>query len=161
NRCRPPDDGDIAVPYRDNIILGTTSVEVESADSYSKTDEEIEVVVEECAAMLPSVSHDDVERVYWGVRPLYGGSDESGRRISRDFHLLDHSERDGVKNFTTIVGGKLTTYRRMAEEVSDHICDKLGVEAECRTRDELPADDSELLDSYINEVVYDCSADTL
>ena len=66
--------------------------------------------------------------------------------------LLDH-ERDGVENFTSIVGGKLTTYRRMAEATADHVADILGVEAESATADnQLPgAEDPEELDRLVNK----------
>jgi glycerol-3-phosphate dehydrogenase len=40
-----------------------------------------------------------------------------------------------VEGFVTITGGKATTLRGMAELCADVICRKLGVEAECRTRD--------------------------
>ena len=50
------------------------------------------------------------------------------------FECFDHTY-DGVENFVTISGGKTTTARAMAEKVSDIVCQKLGVEAECRTRD--------------------------
>ena len=55
-------------------------------------------------------------RAYAGVRPLVAvDGDESGRNISRGIVLLDHAERDGLKGFNTITGGKLMTYRLMAE----------------------------------------------
>jgi glycerol-3-phosphate dehydrogenase len=67
------------------------------------------------------------------VRPLYqdetssGGPAEDGREISRSHVVIDHGPRDGVANFVSIVGGKLTTYRLMAEETADLVAAKLGV----------------------------------
>jgi glycerol-3-phosphate dehydrogenase len=60
-----------------------------------------------------------------------GGVD--GRAVSRGFVLLDH-EDEGVENFVTISGGKLTTYRYMAEKTADLVCRKMGVTADCQTR---------------------------
>jgi len=63
---------------------------------------------------------------------------------------LDHAE-DGVDNFASIVGGKLTTYRQMAEVTADHVCAKLGVDAECETATRpLPgAEDANRLDELV------------
>jgi glycerol-3-phosphate dehydrogenase len=81
-------------------------------------------------------------RAYCGVRPLFGkGGGADGRAVSRGFTLLDHS-KENIENFTTITGGKLTTFRLMAEQATDLVCKKLGVKAPCRTAVEpLPATD--------------------
>ena len=62
------------------------------------------------------------------------------RAISRAHTVLDHGERDGVDNFVSIVGGKLTTYRLMAEQTADVVCAKLGVTEPCTTADEILPD---------------------
>src|SRR5699024_9032281 len=51
----------------------------------------------------------------------------------------------------TIVGGKLTTYRQMAEAVTDHVCDVFGVDAACHTHEEpLPGSrEPAVLDEYM------------
>ncbi len=83
-------------------------------------------------------------RAYAGVRPLYQPPAEvtaaalkDGRQISRAHTVLDHAELHGVENFVTIVGGKLTTFRRMAEDTVDMVCAKLGVTEPCTTADEI------------------------
>ncbi|WP_135821558.1 FAD-dependent oxidoreductase [Halostella litorea] len=139
NRCRPPADGDIVVPHDGQAVLGTTSVDVADPDDYPREDWEVERCVEECARLLPPVADAAVERTWWGVRPLYGPDEDErpgGRGISRGFFVLDHADRDGVPGFTTVVGGKLTTHREMAEAVADRVCGRLGVDAACRTADE-------------------------
>lgn len=102
--------------------------------------------------MLPPVAEATVVRTWWGVRPLYAPDEQKSNRrgISRGFFVLDHAS-DGVANFLSIVGGKLTTYRQMAEAVADRICNKLGVEEECQTATRpLPgADDPERLDALV------------
>ncbi len=152
NRCRDPDDGDIVVPRPGRAVLGTTSVPVSGPEMYERADWEIETCIEECATMLPAVADAPVDEVWWGVRPLYApdekGSDRRG--ISRGFQLLDHDDR--VENLVSIVGGKLTTYRRMAEATTDLVCDRLGVAVECETAERrLPGvDDPATLDGYID-----------
>ncbi|OYR57977.1 glycerol-3-phosphate dehydrogenase, partial [Halorubrum sp. E3] len=154
NRCRDPDDGDIVVPHDGEVVLGTTSVPVSDPDDYETADWEVERSVEECAAMLPAVADAPTVRTWWGVRPLYE-PDEAGqdrRGISRGFTLLDH-ERDGAAGLYSVVGGKLTTYRQMAETTVDRVCDRLGVDAASETASEplAHADDPERLDELVAE----------
>ena len=152
NRCREPDDGDIVVPHDGEVVLGTTSVPVDDPDDYERADWEIERTVEECAAMLPSVAESERVRTWWGVRPLYEPDEAArgGRGISRGFHLLEHADED-VENCCSVVGGKLTTYRRMAEATADLVCDRLGVDADCETAERrLPgASDPARLDEFV------------
>jgi len=152
NRCRDPDDGDIVVPHEDEAVLGTTSVPVSDPDEYEKEQWEVEKSIEECAEMLPAVADAPVIREWWGVRPLYAPDEGEGDRrgISRGYFTLDHAD-EGVDNFASIVGGKLTTYRQMAEQTTDTVCEKLGVDADCETADRtLPgADDPDQLDEFV------------
>lgn len=155
NRARDPADGDIIVPHDGEVVLGTTSIEVDDPDDYEESEWEVEAMVEACSEMLPAVRDADHVRTWWGVRPLYAPDEDSregARGISRGFFCIDHAD-DGVDNLTSIVGGKLTTYRQMAEATADRVCEKLGVEADCRTAEErLPgADDPERLDALVAE----------
>jgi glycerol-3-phosphate dehydrogenase len=154
SRARPPGDADSVVPIGGELLLGTTSTPVEDPDNVSPEPDAVERVVEESAALLPAIASRNVTRSFWGVRPLYSPTErDNTRSISRSIALLDHRERDGVEGFTTVVGGKLTTYRRMAEIAADHVCARLGVSASCRTADEplLGADDPDRLDAYVRE----------
>lgn len=152
NRCRPPNDGDIIVPHAGQVVAGTTSVPVDDPDAYEQADWEVDRTIEACSAMLPAIATAPKVRTWWGVRPLYepdeAGSDRRG--ISRGFTLLDHAA-DGVDNVASIVGGKLTTYRKMAAATSDLVCDYLDVSADCQTGDStLPdVDDPEALDEHV------------
>ncbi|UHQ95437.1 FAD-dependent oxidoreductase [Haloterrigena alkaliphila] len=163
NRCRDPADGDIVVPHDDEVVLGTTSVPIDDPDDYERADWEVEATVEECATILPALAEAERVRTWWGVRPLYEPEEAArgGRGISRGFHLLDHAtdshssvdRSNGVENFVSIVGGKLTTYRRMAEATADLVCDRLGVDAASVTATTaLPgASDPAALDEFVRE----------
>jgi glycerol-3-phosphate dehydrogenase len=169
NRCRDPDDGDIVIPHDDQAVLGTTSNVVDDPDDYPTDEAEIERMFAECGEMLPALRDAEVIRSWWGVRPLYApdedtrGSQSGGtgasRGISRGFFVLDHAD-DGVENFTSIVGGKLTSYRLMAEETADLVADRLGVDEPCRTADEpLPGvDDATELNRFVS--AYDARSPT-
>ena len=140
NRLRPATDADILVPGGTVSILGTTSVRIPDPDDLRPEVDEIDRIIEEGAVMVPELKTIRYIRAYCGVRPLIGstgGGDD--RQVSRGFTLLDHGA-DGVNNFITITGGKLTTYRLMAEKTADLVSARLGVTAPGRTAVEpLPA----------------------
>jgi glycerol-3-phosphate dehydrogenase len=134
NRLRPSSNADILVPAGTVSILGTTSVRRSSPEGVRPTVQEVDFIVEEGAAMIPALEGVRYIRAYAGVRPL-PGADRSGgdRDMSRGFVLYDHAA-DGVGNFATITGGKLTTYRLMAEKTADLVCRRLGVSTACTTK---------------------------
>jgi glycerol-3-phosphate dehydrogenase len=143
NRCHPPGDGDIIVPALSVSILGTTSTPASDPDSLPIDWEEVHAVIDEGASMAGGVTRSRAMRAYAGVRPLYDpGAQEEGREMSRDFSVIDHEERDGLRGFTSIVGGKVTTYRLMAERVTDLVAQRLGVTTPCSTAD-VPLNDAE------------------
>jgi len=144
NRCHKSSDGDIMVPVHTVAILGTTEQRVEDPDQYEITRDEVAALIREGEKLFPDLGKMRLLRAYAGVRPLYQPPAEvtaaalkDGRQISRAHAVLDHGAMDGVDNFVTIVGGKLTTFRRMAEDTVDMVCAKLGVTEPCTTADEI------------------------
>ncbi|MEF8857489.1 MAG: glycerol-3-phosphate dehydrogenase/oxidase [Halolamina sp.] len=152
NRCRPPADGDIVVPHGNQAVLGTTSVAVANPDEFERADWEVARTLQECAEMVPALTDATVERTYWGLRPLYEPDevDRGSRGISRDFAIVDHA---GAQELYSVVGGKLTTYRQMAEAATDRLCQRLGIDESGRTADyELPgAGEPNRLDDLVAE----------
>jgi len=140
NRLHRPADGDIMVPVHSVAILGTTEVEVPDPDHYGIGREEIALLMDEGEKLFPDIRAMRLLRAYAGVRPLYSEeptTEDDGRGISRAHVVIDHGRRDGIDNLVSIVGGKVTTYRLMAEQTADEICRKLGVSAPCTTAGEI------------------------
>ncbi|GAB4435669.1 MAG: anaerobic glycerol-3-phosphate dehydrogenase subunit GlpA [Chloroflexi bacterium OHK40] len=138
NRCKLPADGDILVPIRTVAVIGTTDVHVPDPDVYGIEPDEIQFMLDEGEKLVPGFQHYRALRAWAGVRPLYKDQDvASDRDISRTYKLLDHEQRDGVAGLLSIVGGKWTTYRMMAQEAVDEIARKLGNTTPCRTHEEL------------------------
>ncbi len=136
NRCRKPANADILVPGDTICVIGTTSdrIPYDQIDNMIVTPQEVDVLFTEGEKLAPALRHTRVLRAYAGVRPLVASDDDpSGRNVSRGIVLLDHETRDGLKGFITITGGKLMTYRLMAEWATDLICKKLNHQAECKT----------------------------
>jgi glycerol-3-phosphate dehydrogenase len=138
NRCKLPDDGDIIVPIRTVAVVGTTDVHVPDPDVYGIDAEEIQFMLDEGEKLVPGFKQYRALRAWAGVRPLYKDVDAaSDRDIPRTYKLLNHAERDGVEGIFSIVGGKWTTYRLMAEESVDAIAQRLGNTTPCRTAEEI------------------------
>jgi glycerol-3-phosphate dehydrogenase len=147
NACRKPADGDIIVPQHEVAILGTTSEQVASADDISVPPADVDRMIDMCAQMVPAIASGRVLRAFAGSRPLYvaeppagGAEGEAGgdtREVSRTFTVVDHPRLDGLDNLYSIVGGKLTTCRQMAEAVVDRLAERMGVTEPCRTATEV------------------------
>jgi glycerol-3-phosphate dehydrogenase len=134
NRCHRPSDGDIIVPNHTVSILGTTSIRSEDAENFEVTPSEVSLILRETSKLIPAVRDSRLIRAYAGIRPLFqSGEKGEDRSISRGLVLIDHGMRDDLHNLITITGGKLATYRLMAEKASNLVCEKMGIHAPCST----------------------------
>jgi len=131
-----PADGDIIVPIRTVSVIGTTDIRSEHPDDLPVTQEEVDAMLADGERLVPGFRDQRALRVWAGVRPLFDDKKAGGstRDVSRGTALLDHGERDGVSGFITITGGKLTTYRLMAEEAVDAMVEQLGHDRPCTTK---------------------------
>ncbi|HEX6304694.1 MAG TPA: FAD-dependent oxidoreductase [Anaerolineales bacterium] len=134
NRLNKPDDGDIIVPQRRMAVVGTTSFEAENLDYIPVFEDQVKLMLERGAELVPKLRETNMRGAYMATRPLVGAGD-SGRSIARTFKCFDHKETHGVDGLVTITGGKATTLRMMAEKTVDLACEKLGVRAECTTEE--------------------------
>jgi glycerol-3-phosphate dehydrogenase len=139
NRCQLPTDGDIIVPIRTVCVVGTTDELARDPDDQTVSESEVDAMLSDGEKLVPSFRSARALRVWTGVRPLFEdtkASDTQTRDVTRAHALLDHAERDGVNRFVTITGGKLTTFRLMAEETVDAVCRQLGEERSSTTTTE-------------------------
>jgi glycerol-3-phosphate dehydrogenase len=138
-RLRPPSDGDVLCPNGTVSILGPSSIRLTSPDDIKPTVEEVDHIIDQGVPIVPSLKQCRYIRAFSGVRPLIAkkkaADTTDDRKISRGFDLIDHSS-DGVENFLTVAGGKLSIFRLMAERACDRICARLKVDEPCRTRHE-------------------------
>lgn len=134
NRCHLPGDGDILVPVGTVAVIGTTSVNVADPNDTTIQSWEVQRMLDEGEKMVAGFGQMRALRAWAGVRPLYEeGGDTQGRDAKRTFAVLDHAVRDGVSGLVTVVGGKFTTYRMMAERAADVACAQLRVTRPCVT----------------------------
>ena len=124
------DDGRIvfAIPYeRDFTLIGTTDLD------YDGDPGEVAITAVEtdylCAAVnryfAAPVSPADVVSSYAGVRPLFDDGASEAKAATRDY-VLDYDEAPGLAPVLNIYGGKITTYRRLAEEALARLANRFG-----------------------------------
>lgn len=124
-----------AIPWGHQTILGTTDTAYDGPlDAIAMDEGDLDYILASGNAVFErDLTAEDVVGAWAGVRPLLrpeDGAEGSMSDLSRR-HTLIESET----GLLTITGGKLTTYRRMAEDVVDRICELDGRKARCRTRE--------------------------
>jgi glycerol-3-phosphate dehydrogenase len=106
------------IPWGRHWIIGTTDTPWDLDKAHpaaSKAD--IDYVLEHVNAVLNvPLTHDDVEGVYAGLRPLLSGESDETSKLSRE-HVVAHP----VPGLVVVAGGKYTTYRVMAKDAVDAV----------------------------------------
>ena len=134
NRMRPAGDGDIIVPQRQLTILGTSIEMTDNPEPIQLSLGQAGRMIEMGSEMVPAAATAAVKAVWWAARPLLSQKTADGpQKISRRLLCIDHLQRDGIDGLVSIIGGKATTLRAMAEAGADLIGQKLGYKTKCRT----------------------------
>jgi glycerol-3-phosphate dehydrogenase len=149
NRLAPPGDGDIIIPQRRMMCIGTTSFEVADIDYIPVFDDQVEWMHRSAIELVPGVQQTRERGAWMSARPLVGRA-EKGRSMSRTFVAIDHKETDGIGGLVTITGGKATTCRGMAEKTADTVCKNLGLNIPCQTK-EIPLESYRAFYRYSQE----------
>ncbi|HTR83236.1 MAG TPA: glycerol-3-phosphate dehydrogenase [Reyranella sp.] len=104
------------IPYeREFSLIGTTDIAVQHSDDAVCTPEEIAYLCELASHyMVKPVRPADVVWTYSGVRPLFDDGDDNPSAVTRDYHL-EVDAPQGAAPMLSVFGGKLTTYRKLAE----------------------------------------------
>jgi glycerol-3-phosphate dehydrogenase len=124
-----PSDGDAYIVHNGEAWLGTTSTTISCPGNATPEPWAEEYLKEKFSTILPEVKGESTRRRFVGVRALLGNySSENGRSLSRDFTFLEEPA-----GFFSIITGKLTLARLVAERVSDRIADREGTRARCQT----------------------------
>jgi glycerol-3-phosphate dehydrogenase len=135
NRLNKPGDGDIVLPQRRMAVVGTTSFEISDLDYVPVLEDHVKLMIERGAELIPGIRNAKIRGKFMATRPLI--SSGVGRSSARTFKCYNHKETDNVDGLVTITGGKATTLRAMAEKTADVVCEKLGINTPCATKDVL------------------------
>ncbi len=126
------------IPWRDYYWVGTTDIRYKGDfDRVQATPKEIEYLLREVNFVFPQAQMDSKDVLYClaGIRPLpVTESETEEAEITRSHIIFDHEDED-LDGLLSIIGGKLTTYRNLAEKTVDIIFEKLRLSSPaCRTR---------------------------
>lgn len=105
------------IPWRGRTVIGTTDTDYAgNLDDPRAEADEVDRVVQSAARAFPDarLSTEDVISTFAGLRPLIAADAQSTKELSRKEQIFE-----GDSGLITITGGKLTTWRRMAERVTD------------------------------------------
>jgi glycerol-3-phosphate dehydrogenase len=121
------------MPWQNYSLIGTTDTDYSNdLDSVHADKADVDYLLTDARRVFPELKPEDIFYTCAGLRSL---ADSSGRasNISRAHKLLDHEKTDGIGGFISVLGGKITGYRAIAEEVTDLVCQRLGAKLPCRT----------------------------
>ncbi len=104
------------IPWGRHWIIGTTDTDWDLDLAHpAASARDIQYLLDQVNRVLRTpLTHEDVEGVYAGLRPLLSGESEATSKLSRE-----HAVATTAAGLITVAGGKYTTYRVMAEDVVD------------------------------------------
>jgi glycerol-3-phosphate dehydrogenase len=116
-----------AIPYeQDYTLIGTTETVYKGDPLKAQiTAQEIDYLLSAASLSFKRpLTMANIIRTYSGVRPLFDDEHRDAKAVTRDYHLHE-SEHKGAR-LISVFGGKLTTYRKLSEQVTDKLTDKSG-----------------------------------
>ncbi|CAN5711417.1 hypothetical protein BH09CHL1_BH09CHL1_32350 [soil metagenome] len=123
------------VPWNNAYLIGTTDLRFDgNLDRVHADADEVTYLLRETNLLFPraNLTVEDIAFTYSGVRPLPYTKAGSAGAITRQHQVKSHAP--ALHGLWSVIGGKLTTHRQLAEEAVDKICSALGVDAKCQTQ---------------------------
>lgn len=117
----------LVIPWMGRYLIGTTDLRFDDDPGEARCDaNEMDYLLGEVNELIPSakLTPADVLFTYSGVRPLPYAPDVEEWEIPRSHVLHDHAP--DLPGLITVVGGKLTTYRQLAQDAVDDVFKRLG-----------------------------------
>ncbi|GAA3386570.1 glycerol-3-phosphate dehydrogenase/oxidase [Cryptosporangium minutisporangium] len=120
------------IPWGGHWIIGTTDTDWDLDRAHpAASSVDIDYILDHVNAVLERpITHEDIEGVYAGLRPLLAGEVEATSKLSRE-----HAVVEPMLGLMLVAGGKYTTYRVMAADVIDKAARRLHDVPESRTQD--------------------------
>lgn len=123
------------IPWLGYAWVGTTDTDFEDdLDKVRADADDVEYLRETVREIFPNADWETVYFTNAGVRALVRkGGDKDESAVSRKHGLVDHEKENHIGGFVSVVGGKITAFRGIAEEATDLACEKLGCTAPTET----------------------------
>lgn len=137
------------IPWRNHWIVGTTDTQWNLDLAHpAATKHDIDYILEHVNAVLATpLTHDDIEGVYAGLRPLLAGESEETSKLSRE-----HAVARVAPGLVAIAGGKYTTYRVMAADAVDAASADLPGRLQPSITDKVPLLGADGYHALVNQV---------
>jgi glycerol-3-phosphate dehydrogenase len=128
------------IPWNNCSLIGTTDTDFkDNPDTVGAETSDVDYLVKETRHYFPDFKSADVYFTMAGLRPLVASNEKDESNTSRAHRLIDHERQDGIKGLISIMGGKITAYRAIAEETVNVVCQKFQSQIPCiTTQDVLP-----------------------
>ena len=146
------------LPWGNCIWVGTTDIFHTDPDVFSATEDEVTYLLSEANKLLPGADYqrDEIILTRCGIRPLARGGVGRGKSaggVSRAHRVVRPKDPMGSPGLISILGGKLTTHRSLAEEAVDAACELLGRKLACRSGSDLELGEEHPLPSMPEDVL--------
>ncbi len=137
------------IPWGTHWIIGTTDTDWDLDKAHpAASREDIDYILDHVNEVLTTpLTHDDIEGVYAGLRPLLAGESEASSQLSRE-----HAVARPQPGLISIAGGKYTTYRVMAADAVDAAKEDLGPGVADSVTEEVPLVGAEGYQALANQV---------
>lgn len=133
------EDGRIVLiyPMHDRVLVGTTDIDADPEQPIAITDEEIDYFIHLVARVFPTipVRRERIVHTFAGIRPLPRHGDSAPGVVSRDYRIESEVPAALGIPLLSLVGGKWTTFRAVAEHLADIVLERIGARREHSTRD--------------------------
>ncbi len=121
-------------PWGKYSLVGTTDTDyTKDLEAVYAEKEDVHYIMHEAQRVFPSLKMEDIYYTYAGLRSLPDSGDEKPGSVSRAHKTIDHEKQDNIKGMVSVLGGKITGGRGIAEEITDLVCKKLDFKEPCKT----------------------------
>jgi len=122
------------IPWQNYSLIGTTDTDYTGdLDAIEAEANDVAYLLKEVQRIFPNVGSGDIFYTSAGLRALARSKSKRPGDVSRSHKLVDHEREDSIGGFVSVLGGKITAYRAVAEQTVDMVCHKLSAKAPCIT----------------------------
>jgi glycerol-3-phosphate dehydrogenase len=115
------------VPWNGYSLVGTTDTDYNDDPGRAHADlSDVSYLLHEAAEVVPPLGHAPVYYGMAGVRALVRKEGVNASAVSRKHAIRDHGKTGGPEGLISVLGGKITAYRGIAEEATDRVMERLG-----------------------------------
>jgi glycerol-3-phosphate dehydrogenase len=123
------------IPWKGYSLIGTTDTDYSGdPDAVGAETMDVQYLTTELKHYFPQFKESNIHYTQAGLRAL-AASGKNASDTSRAHKLIDFEKKSDITGFVSILGGKITAYRGIAEETTELLCRKLGNNRKCNTAD--------------------------